>query len=631
MYLDYYDLKEHPFSISPDPKFIWFSQKHAEAYSKLKYGITEDKGLLILTGEVGTGKTLLIKYLEKNIPIPAIMVTVPDPDMKILEFYNYLAEEIKMKAKIKNRGDFLIHFKNFLYNAYGEQNKVLLILDEAQRINYKLLEQIRLLSNFEISKQKLLNIFLVGQNEFTEMLKDDRCKAVNQRIIFKYHLDPFSAEETSLYIAHRLQVAGTEKPIFRPDAIDEIYAFSAGYPRSINILCDNSLFYGWRSGLRFLDADAIKGRAEELNLEKQTLQEKKDEPLSKRSISEIEKSIGHKPGIEKIVDHKIQTEEKAFDQQTGEDKNEKDSLLLSKDQTVSELKTEGTKAIILGDHTKNKTYRSPLKIFGYVAIVVFVISLGYTTFYLFNSGIKSNLQYTIEDIAPKQKFGATENESNSVENKQDIKNETSKNYFSEQKTKGQIEKNEPESKTGEFLTKSTAEAGQKKTDKKIQQEDFTSLSDSGGSGVKGVPTELSSIKKYERYRTPDALNQQILEKGRILIQFANDSYEISESSLEMLDIILNFIFLDPNTEIIVEGFTDSLGNYWYNKKLSQSRADAVKNYFVEQGLSPSRIKSKGRGSDSPIGDNQSFEGRRRNRRVEIRFAFSGASDSNMSN
>ena len=316
MYLDYYGLKEHPFSISPDPKFIWFSKKHAEAYSKLEYGITEDKGLLILTGEVGTGKTLLIKYLEKNIPIPTIMVTVPDPDMKILEFYNYLAEEIQMKAKIKNRGDFLIHFKNFLYNAYGTQNKVLLILDEAQRINFRLLEQIRLLSNFEISKQKLLNIFLVGQNEFTEMLKDDRCKAVNQRIIFKYHLDPFNADETSLYIAHRLQIAGTDKAIFSRDAIDEIYAFSAGCPRSINILCDNALLYGWRSELRILDADVIEGRAEVLKLEKQPLHKKKDESILKRDISKIEQSIRHGDGAEKIIDHEIENEERTIQQNT---------------------------------------------------------------------------------------------------------------------------------------------------------------------------------------------------------------------------------------------------------------------------------------------------------------------------
>jgi general secretion pathway protein A len=592
MYLDYYELKEQPFSISPDPKFIWFSQKHAEAYSKLKYGVTEDKGLLILTGEVGTGKTLLIKYLEKNIPIPTIMVTVPDPDMKILEFYNYLAEEIQIEAKIRNRGDFLMHFKDFLHKAYGTQHKVLLILDEAQRINFKLLEQIRLLSNFEISKQKLLNIFLVGQNEFSEMLKADRCKAVNQRIIFKYHLEPFNAEETSLYIAHRLQVAGTEKAIFRPDAIDEIYAFSAGCPRSINILCDNALFYGWRSGMQFLDADTIRSRAEVLKLEKQALQEKEEPPI-------IEK----KP---------------------------EDILPLSNEHTEEEYMAEETKAVVLHDHIESKARPSAVKKIKYVALIVFVLFGGYTTFYLFNSGTKSNLQYTIEDIAPRQKFSSAEKEKSSAENIRTSEDENLNKTLIGTKVVSQFENKEPQSENDQFITKKAGETGQKKIEKRNQQEDFSSVLDSGRSGVKEVPTELSSIKKFEPHGTTDALNQQVVEKGRILIQFTHDSYELSESSLEMMDIILNFASFNPNMELVIEGFSDSFGNYWYNKKLSQLRADAVKNYFIEHGLSPLRIESKGRGSDNPIGDNQSFEGRRRNRRVEIRFAFSDALENNYS-
>jgi type II secretory pathway predicted ATPase ExeA/outer membrane protein OmpA-like peptidoglycan-associated protein len=631
MYLDYYALKEQPFSISPDPKFIWFSQKHAKAFSKMEYGVTEDKGLLILTGEVGTGKTLLIKYLEKNISIPTIMVTVPDPDMNILEFYNYLAEEIQIKAKIKNRKDFLIHFKEFLYNAYGEQNKVLLILDEAQRINFRLLEQIRLLLNFEISKQKLLNIFLIGQNEFDEMLKDDRCKAVNQRIIFKYRLDPFNAEETSLYIAHRLKVAGTEKHIFRPDAIGEIFSFSAGCPRSINILCDNALFYGWRSGLRFIGADTIKERAEVLKMEKQPLQDEKNEPVVKISISGAEESIRHKHRIEKIIGNELKTGKTASDQPTVEDRNKKDISLLSKDQTANEHIAEETKALVLRDIKENKTPRRAFKTFKYVALLVFVLFFGYITFYLINSGNKNNLKYAIEEIAPQPSFRTTENESRSVENEQDIKVETSKNTFTVQSAAGQVKKNEPESMTAELLDRSSSEVIQKKTDKNIQQGKHASVSNSGRSGVKEVPTELSYRQKYERSRLADALNQQIIEKGKILIQFANNSYELSESSFEILDKILNFAFLDPNIKINVEGFTDSFGNYWYNKKLSQSRADAVKNYFVEQGLNPSRIKSRGRGSDLPIGDNLSFEGRRRNRRVEIRFSFADAFDSSISN
>jgi general secretion pathway protein A len=625
MNLDFYGLKEQPFSISPDPKFIWFSKTHAEAYNTLKYGITEDKGLLVLTGEVGTGKTLLIKYLEKNISIPTIIVTVPDPDMKTLEFYNYLAEELQIKVKIKSRGDFLIHFKKFLYDAYGTQNKVLIILDEAQRLNFKLLEQIRLLSNFEISKKKLLNIFLVGQNEFAEMLKDEKCKAVNQRIIVKHHLDPFSKDETALYIAHRLHIAGTDKPIFSPDAIDLIYAITDGYPRQINILCDNTLFYGWRSGLQFLDADAVKGRAEVLKLVK-PLRYKKDEPIIEVSIPETDENTTHKSQTEKIIDHESQKDESASGQSMVEEQNEKNIMPLSKDLTLHKDKNKETKALTLGEITENQTYQSPFKIFRHAVIVVVVLSLGYMAFYFFNSSIKSDLRYSIEEIASQRKLGFTENEKHSVENDQDNKIETSKDLSTEQKTLSVLRGNEPQSKSGGFLAKSTAGEGREKTEKEIKQENLISALSNKESGVKEVRNKLSPEIKTKGYRTTDSLNQQILQNRRILIHFNNDSFELSESVLGILDIILNFAIMNQNAEIIVEGFTDSYGNYWYNQKLSLLRADAVKNYFVKQGLNPSRIKSKGRGSESPIGNNHSREGRRQNRRVEIKFAFANNLD-----
>jgi len=148
---------------------------------------------------------------------------------------------------------------------------------------------------------------------------------------------------------------------------------------------------------------------------------------------------------------------------------------------------------------------------------------------------------------------------------------------------------------------------------------------------KEIRNEFSPETKIEGYRTIDPLNQQILQKHRILIHFNNDSIELSEGALEILDIILNSAILNQKAEIIVEGFTDSYGNYWYNKKLSLLRANAVKNYFVKQGLNPSRIKSMGRGSESPIGNNHSRVGRRQNRRVEIKFAFANDLDKDISN
>ena len=161
MYLSHYNLRVKPFQITTDPKFIWLGEKHDEALATLIYGIQEDKGFLVLTGEIGTGKTSLINCLLKKLDYKVIKATISDPDMSINDFFKILSDEFNMGTNFEGKGDFLIHFKKFLINAYSDDKKVLLIIDEAQRLNHDLLEQIRLLSNIEVNNAKLINIFFV--------------------------------------------------------------------------------------------------------------------------------------------------------------------------------------------------------------------------------------------------------------------------------------------------------------------------------------------------------------------------------------------------------------------------------------------------------------------------------------
>jgi general secretion pathway protein A len=284
MYLIHYNLAKHPFSISPDPEFLWLSANHKKAVSVLKYGFLEDKGFLALTGDVGTGKTLLVRNLVRSIPASSIIVDVPDPDMKPMEFFRYLAEEAGMQPKFKGKGTFQIQLKQFLLEAFGSDKKVLLIIDEAQRLNPKLLEQIRLLSNLHADKQKLINIFLVGQDEFDQLLEDKRCKATRQRITVRYHLEPFSENETFAYIQHRLKIAGSSRDLFSPAAIRKIHAYSKGYPRSINVLCDHALMLGCGAGLQSIDAEAVDESRTKLALEPRADRIKKNKPEVRQLI-----------------------------------------------------------------------------------------------------------------------------------------------------------------------------------------------------------------------------------------------------------------------------------------------------------------------------------------------------------
>ena len=188
MYKNFYNLKAMPFQITTDPRFLWLGEKHAEALATLKYGLMENKGFLMLTGDVGTGKTALINRLVKIIGVRAIVAKMPDPGLSILDFFNFLAVEFKMGKKFDSKGQFLIYLKHFLHKAYLDHKKVVLIVDEAQRLNHELLEQIRLLSNIELENRKLINIFFVGQTEFCKMLMEDRNRAVRQRITISYHI-----------------------------------------------------------------------------------------------------------------------------------------------------------------------------------------------------------------------------------------------------------------------------------------------------------------------------------------------------------------------------------------------------------------------------------------------------------
>ena len=266
MYLSHYNLVEKPFQISTDPKFLWLGEKHREALAVLKYGIINNQGFVLLTGDVGTGKTTLINALVNSLDRGTIVAVVSDPKLEKLEFFNLIARSFKFKKSFNEKLDFTIYFTHFLNAAHKENKKVLLIVDEAQNVSVELLEEIRLLSNIEIPEKKLLNIFFVGQNEFNNMLMKNECRPLRQRITVTYNIDPLTESETNQYIAHRLKVAGASREIFSKKAIRKIYSFSKGYPRLINILSDQALLTGYVQDLKIISPKVVRECNKELSL-----------------------------------------------------------------------------------------------------------------------------------------------------------------------------------------------------------------------------------------------------------------------------------------------------------------------------------------------------------------------------
>jgi general secretion pathway protein A len=258
MYLSHYHLNKEPFSISPDPQFLWLSEKHQKAFEVLKEGILERDGCVMLAGDIGTGKTTLIKRLVKLDDVAAIFVTINDPDLDALDFFNILASEFQMERRFAGKEEFLAAFKHFLLGAFSAYKKVLIIIDEAQRLNHEILQEIVGLSNLTMAGRKLLKVFFVGQLEFNAMLMGEENRDVLQSISAHYYLEPLTEPETRRYIEHRLKVAGARQPVFTPEAIQEIFKLSKGYPRLINIICDKALLYGHSSGINRIDGRVIQ-------------------------------------------------------------------------------------------------------------------------------------------------------------------------------------------------------------------------------------------------------------------------------------------------------------------------------------------------------------------------------------
>jgi general secretion pathway protein A len=244
MYLPFFGLNEKPFAITPDPRYLFLSERHSEALAHLLYGITEAGGFVQLTGEVGTGKTTTIRSLLAQTPKNAEVALILNPRISAPEFLLTICEELGVGVpdsavgSVKELVDIL---NSYLLRAHSQGKRVVLVVDEAQNLAPEVLEQVRLLTNLETETQKLLQIILIGQPELRDILDRVELRQLAQRVTGRYHLDPLSADESASYIRHRLRVAGATSDIFSPSALRETYRLSRGVPRLINVICDRAL------------------------------------------------------------------------------------------------------------------------------------------------------------------------------------------------------------------------------------------------------------------------------------------------------------------------------------------------------------------------------------------------------
>lgn len=265
MYLNFYGLKEKPFQLLPDPSYFFLSSKHKTALNYLEYGILNNVGFIVITGEIGSGKTTLIKKFLSQLEKKIITAVISNTNVESKEFLQMLLQELGIEySKEETKADLLNHLHHFLIEKYASRQQVVLIVDEAQNLPSAVLEEIRMISNLQTEKEFLIQIILVGQPPLREKLLHPSLEQFLQRVSLSYHLFPLNEQETKDYIKHRLKLAGARYPIFSEEALKAVFKHSQGVPRIINTLCEAALVYGFADEKREIGAEIIETIIEEL-------------------------------------------------------------------------------------------------------------------------------------------------------------------------------------------------------------------------------------------------------------------------------------------------------------------------------------------------------------------------------
>lgn len=621
MYTTFYNLNSKPFQISSDPAFIWLGEKHKEALATLKYGVLDNKGFMLLTGDVGTGKTTLINTLIQSLSEDILYASVPDPRLELMDFLEYIARAFKIQGEFNTKGKFLFHFQNFLERAAEQDRKVLLLIDESQLLTQDLLEEIRLLSNIQKDGNNLLNIFFVGQDEFNEILDSPENRAVAQRLTLNYHLNPLSENETANYIRHRLLVAGTKEQLFDEAAVREIQAYSGGFPRRINVICDHCLLNGFVKEMKVINIEMVKMCAKDLKLEH--YKSMSHQPLPPpRPIP---------PQIKLDTTHRVAAN------------SGKKRVPVTPVQSRSDF--SWSKAVI--------TCAGLLVIFFFLSPTTFVAKYNELGVYL--SSVRDTLtggsrppvslisQPAAEEQVEQNDNTATQEvePSDSIETPAALDNPVATEVENRNAiiTHGVVVKSEAPASTTPVSVSTMEKTGVALQSPGVEKEPVVELARDavnapvldGNSTIqpdtvklsveKTVSLEIKDSPVVDDIVDEDPLtlleqNPPLLNK-KVTVRFDPGSSDFYFADLEHVDGFVEAIKQHPDHVVYISGHTDSYGSEVYNYKLSLFRANMLKSFFLGKGIDAEQLKVRGFGSRQPIASNTTPEGRTLNRRVEI--------------
>jgi general secretion pathway protein A len=270
MYRSFFGLRVLPFGASPDPRFLYMMPRIREALACLQYGIAARKGFVVMTGEVGTGKTTLLKTVLSSFTKDRVSTAfVFNPRLDVLDFLEFVLTDFGIPPKARTKSGMLLQLNRWLIERFRNQELCAIVVDEAQNLSWELLEEIRLLTNLETSSEKLVQIVLSGQPELEEKLRNPSVRQLRQRISMWCKTYPLSSEETQAYIAERLRIAGARQPVLLPEAVQLVYRYSKGIPRLINLICEHAMISAYVEQIKPIPARIVESVSTELDLDDQ--------------------------------------------------------------------------------------------------------------------------------------------------------------------------------------------------------------------------------------------------------------------------------------------------------------------------------------------------------------------------
>lgn len=559
MYLDFYQLQLKPFQISTDPRFLWLGEKHEEALAVLKYAIRDNSGFLLLTGDVGTGKTTLLNALIHDLDDGVHVALVTDPGLAKLDFFNYVADAFNLDKTFRSKGQFLIFMKKFLTGLQRDGKQALLIIDESQNLTQSMLEEVRLLSNIETATAKLINIFFVGQIEFNDIIIRPRNRAIRQRITVNYDISALNESEIVDYIRYRLKVAGSTEPIFTPDAISEIYQFSKGYPRLINIICNQALLTGYVQQKRQIGSAIVAECAAELKI---------TGGMAGVHNGAVPES-GKRPPADQPVPSspKVQATDKAIDG-----------------------KPKLSKAVIL------------------VVGIILALLIGLEASLFRNRQQSATINESNRSVQPMEaaKTQSATDIEDRVQNKPQV-NQSNQTNSDQRGSKGLSGTSSADASNAPDQSRQRTATDESKATEPEQASTTSSIAAAAPLGATDAETRLSlaDIKRlFGEY--PE-------------IRFGFNSNTLNNEDYYLLGLIARYVAQKPSTALILRGYTDRSGARSYNLKLAAFRADMVKTYLVGKGVPADSITTiaVGPDPDGPGNTTVPYDGQRR--KVVIEF------------